>query len=147
MHGSCKSVSDGERYIIILLVGSLLLRGEAVAHGRLLYVVPMTTHINLHSSSITQALDVPIQFCSNCTLRFHPTLCTVSAPMYFIVFIMKPPPALELFLRGAYIRHYTVHPPKTKHQRIQPEYKCAISPQGLYNPLMFDICPVDTFDL
>ena len=53
MHGSCKSVSDDERYIIIVLVVSLVLRGEAVAHARILYVVATTTHTNLYSSSIT----------------------------------------------------------------------------------------------
>ena len=53
MHGSCKSVSDGERYVIIVLVVSLVLRGEPVVHVRILYVVPTTTHTNLHSSSIT----------------------------------------------------------------------------------------------
>ena len=34
MHGSCKSVSDGERYIIIMLVVLRMFRGEAVAHVR-----------------------------------------------------------------------------------------------------------------
>ena len=53
MHGSCKSVSDGQRYVIIVLVVSLVLRGEAVAHVRILYVVATMTHTDLHSSSIT----------------------------------------------------------------------------------------------
>ena len=53
MHGSCKSVSDGERYAIIVLVVSLVLRAEAVAHVRILYVVAMMTHTNLLLSSIT----------------------------------------------------------------------------------------------
>ena len=44
MHGPCKSVSDGEHYVIIALVVSLVLRGETVAHVRILYVVAMTTH-------------------------------------------------------------------------------------------------------
>ena len=34
MHGSCKSVSDGERYIIIGLLVLLVLRAEAVAQVR-----------------------------------------------------------------------------------------------------------------
>ena len=66
MHGSYKSVSDGERYVIIVLVVSLVLRGEAT-----------TTHTNLHSSSFTKALDVRIQFCSNCTPIRHPNLRAV----------------------------------------------------------------------
>ena len=53
MHGWCKSVSNGEHYVIIVLVFSLVLRGEVVAHVRILYVVAMTTHTNLHLSSIT----------------------------------------------------------------------------------------------
>ena len=53
MHGSCKSVSDGERYVITGLVVSLVIRDEAVAHVRIPYLVAMTTHTNLHSSSIT----------------------------------------------------------------------------------------------
>ena len=56
MHVSCKSVSDDERYVIIVLVVSLVLRGEAVAHVRIpqvfVYVVATPTHTNLHSSSI-----------------------------------------------------------------------------------------------
>ena len=56
MHGSCKSVSDGGRYVIIVLAVSLELRGEAVAHVRiprvLVYVVATTTYTNLHSSSV-----------------------------------------------------------------------------------------------
>ena len=48
MHGSCKSMSDGERFVIIVLVVSLVLRKEAVAQVRiprvLVYVVAMTTH-------------------------------------------------------------------------------------------------------
>ena len=46
-------MSDGERYVIFVLVVLLVLRGEAVTHVRILYVVAMTTHKNLHSSSIT----------------------------------------------------------------------------------------------
>ena len=58
MTGSCNSVSDGERYVIIVLVSSLVLRGEeAVAHVRILYVVGTMTHTNLYSSSITCALN------------------------------------------------------------------------------------------
>ena len=53
MHGSCKSMSDGERYIIIVLVVSLVLHGEAVTHVRFLYVVATMTDTNLHSSFIT----------------------------------------------------------------------------------------------
>ena len=57
MHLSCKSLSDDERYVIIVLVVSLVLRGETVAHVRiprvLVYVVATTTHENLHSFSIT----------------------------------------------------------------------------------------------
>ena len=51
MHGSCKSASNGERNVIIVLVVSLVLRGEAVAHVhvRTLYVVG-TTHTNVYSS-------------------------------------------------------------------------------------------------
>ena len=52
MHVSCKSVSDGECYIIIVLVVSLVLRGEPVAHVKiphvLVRVVAMTAHTNLH---------------------------------------------------------------------------------------------------
>ena len=46
MHRSCKSVSDGEHCVIIVLVVSLILRGEAVAHVRILYVVATTTQIS-----------------------------------------------------------------------------------------------------
>ena len=53
MHKSCKNVSDGKCYAIIERVVSLVLRGEAVAHVRILYVVAMITHPNLHSSSVT----------------------------------------------------------------------------------------------
>ena len=53
MQRLCKSVSDGDCYVIIVLVVSLVLRGEAVAHVRMLYVVAMTTHTNLHSPYIT----------------------------------------------------------------------------------------------
>ena len=53
MHKSCKSVSDGKCYFDIVLVVLLVLRGEAVAHVRILYVVAMTTLKNLHSSFIT----------------------------------------------------------------------------------------------
>ena len=61
-------MSDRKHYIIIVLVVSLVLLSEAVAHVRILYVVATMTHTNLHSSSITYALDVSIQLCSNCTL-------------------------------------------------------------------------------
>ena len=47
MHGLCKSVSDGARYFVIVLVFSLVLHGEAVAHVRKdpnVYVVATTTH-------------------------------------------------------------------------------------------------------
>ena len=37
MHGSCKSVSDGEHYVIIILVVSLVVHNEAVALVRILY--------------------------------------------------------------------------------------------------------------
>ena len=53
MHESCKSVSDGELYVIIVLVVSLVLRGEAVTQVSILYVAATTTHTNLHSSFIT----------------------------------------------------------------------------------------------
>ena len=57
MHGSCKNVSDGECYIIIMLAVSLVLREEAVAHVRiprvLELVVATTTHTNLHSYFVT----------------------------------------------------------------------------------------------
>ena len=53
MHGSCKSMSDGERYVITVLVVSLVLHGETVAHVRIQYVVATMTHTNLHSSYIT----------------------------------------------------------------------------------------------
>ena len=50
-------MSDGKHYIIIVLVVSLVLHGEAVAKERIphvvVYMVAMTTHTNLHSSSIT----------------------------------------------------------------------------------------------
>ena len=36
MHGSYKHVSDGECYVIIVLVVSLVLRDEAVAPGKIL---------------------------------------------------------------------------------------------------------------
>ena len=39
-------------YVIIVLVVSLVLRGEAVAHVSVQYVVATTTHTNLLSSSI-----------------------------------------------------------------------------------------------
>ena len=48
IHVSCKSVSDGKRYVIIVLVDSLVLRGEAFAQVRipqiLVYVVATMTH-------------------------------------------------------------------------------------------------------
>ena len=44
MHRSCKSMSDGNHYVIIVLVVSLVLCGEAVTHVRILYMVAMTTH-------------------------------------------------------------------------------------------------------
>ena len=53
MHESCESMSDGERSVIIVLVVSLVLLGEAVAHVRILYVVATMTHTNLHLFSIT----------------------------------------------------------------------------------------------
>ena len=53
MHGLCKSVSDGELYVIIVLVVSIVLRGGTVTHVRILYMVATTTHTNLHSSPIT----------------------------------------------------------------------------------------------
>ena len=53
MYDSCKGVSDDERYVIIVLVVSLVLRDEAVTHVRILYVVATTIHTDLHSSSIT----------------------------------------------------------------------------------------------
>ena len=37
-------MSDGERYVMIALVVSLVLRGEAVAHVNILYVVHDDTH-------------------------------------------------------------------------------------------------------
>ena len=60
-----------------VLVVSLVLQGEAVAHVRILCVVAITTHTDLHLSSITLAWDVRIQFYSNCTLRHHPNLRVV----------------------------------------------------------------------
>ena len=36
MHGLCKSASDGEHYVIIVLVVLLVPCGEAVAHVRIL---------------------------------------------------------------------------------------------------------------
>ena len=53
MHGSCKSMGDGECYVIIILVVSLVLSDKAVAHVRILYVVAMTTYANLHLTPIT----------------------------------------------------------------------------------------------
>ena len=53
MHGSCKSVSDVERYVIIVQVVSLVHFGETVTHVRILYVVATMTHTDLHSSAIT----------------------------------------------------------------------------------------------
>ena len=53
INGSCKSVSDGKCYVIIVLVVSLLLGGQAATHVRIVYVVAKTTHTNLHSYSIT----------------------------------------------------------------------------------------------
>ena len=53
MHESCKSLSDCQGYVIIVLVVSLVLRAEAVARVRILYVVATSTHPNFHSSSIT----------------------------------------------------------------------------------------------
>ena len=54
MYELCKSVID---YVIIVLVVSLMLRGEAVALVRiprvLVCIVTTMTHTNLHSSSIT----------------------------------------------------------------------------------------------
>ena len=101
MHGSCKSVSGGECYVIIVLVVSLVLRGEAVAHVRILYVVATTTYTDLNSSSNTYAWDVQIQFCFNCTHMRHPNLHAVYRPQCnFVVSIIKRLLALELFLRA-----------------------------------------------
>ena len=44
MHGSWRSVSDAQHCIIIVLVVSLVLCGEAVIHVRILYVVATRTH-------------------------------------------------------------------------------------------------------
>ena len=57
MRESCKSVLAGERYVIIVLVVLLMLRGEAVAHVRnarvLVHVAVTTIPTNVHSYSIT----------------------------------------------------------------------------------------------
>ena len=50
LHGSCKCVSDGKPYVIIVLVVLLMLHGEAVTHVRipcvLVYVVATMTQIS-----------------------------------------------------------------------------------------------------
>ena len=56
-HVAQKSVSVGEHGVIIVLVVSLMLHGEAVGQVRiphvLVCIIATTTHTNLHSSSIT----------------------------------------------------------------------------------------------
>ena len=53
-------MSDGERYVIIVLVVLLVLRGEAVTQVRIphiiVYVVAMTTHTNLHFGCVDPLL-------------------------------------------------------------------------------------------
>ena len=71
MHGSCETVNDDERYVIMVLVISLLLRDKVVAHVRILYVVAMTTHKSPLVFHLL-GLDVRIQFCSNCKPGCHP---------------------------------------------------------------------------
>ena len=66
MHGWCKSLSDAESYIIIVLAVLLVFHGEVVGHVRkdpthpCIYMLVTKTYINLHSSSIREALDVLI---------------------------------------------------------------------------------------
>ena len=49
MHWSWKSVSDDERYVIIVLVSSLVLPGEAVAHVK---DALRTSHDDSHKSPL-----------------------------------------------------------------------------------------------
>ena len=105
-------MSDGEHYVIIVLVVSLVLRGEAIAHVRILYVVATMTHANIHSSSITYICRL-----WTCQSSYVLIVRLGATPIYapfrpqcnFMVSIIQHPPVLELFFKGAYIRNYMVN--------------------------------------
>ena len=100
MHGSCKSVSESERYVIVLVV-SLMLRDEAVAHVRILYVVATMTHTQISAR-------LPLPRLLTCRSSSALNVCLSATPIYvlfrpqcnFMVSIIKRPPALELFFYG-----------------------------------------------
>ena len=79
MHRACKSVSDGEHYVIIVLVVSLVLHSEAVANVRIPRVLVVVVATMTHKSPLVfHYLGFGlVQFCSNCTLRHHPNLRAV----------------------------------------------------------------------
>ena len=103
-HGSCKSVSEGECYVIIVLVVSLVLHREAVAHVR----------IPRQHMQISTPLPLPrLRTCWSSSalivrLGATPIYVPFRPECNFMVSIVKRPPELELFFRGFYIRNYTV---------------------------------------
>ena len=103
---SKKSMSDGESCVVIVLIVSLVFRGEAVTKVRisqvLVYVVARTTHTNLHSSSITYRLW-RCRSTSALIVRLGatPIYAPFGSQCNFMVSIIKHLPALELFYNGA----------------------------------------------
>ena len=95
-----QSVSDGERYVIIILGVSLVLHGEAIAHVRILHVqrgshddTQIFTHLTLPrlwTCRSSSALMVRI--------GGTPIYAPFRPQCNFMVSIIKRPPALELFL-------------------------------------------------
>ena len=90
-------MSDGECYVIIILVVLLVLCGKAVAHIKILYVVAMTTQICIR-------LPLPrlwmCGFSSALIVRLGATpICVPFRPQCnFMASIIKHPPVLELFI-------------------------------------------------
>ena len=97
MHGPCKSLSDGERSVIIVLVVSLVLRGEAVAHVRILYVVATTTQISTRLS-LPRLWACRSKSALIVRLGATPIYAPFRPQCNFMVSITKRLPALKLFL-------------------------------------------------
>ena len=82
-----------------------MLRGETVAHVRILYVVarrhaPVSTHLSLH---VPRLWTFGSSFALIIRLGATPIYTPFRPQCNFMVSIIKRPPALELFFRGAYI--------------------------------------------
>ena len=103
MHWSCKSMSDGQRYVIIILVVSLVLRGEAVAHVRISTHLPVP---RLWTCGSSYALIVH--------LGATPIYVPFKPQCNFMVSIIKRLPVLELFL-GAPILEIIRYLPATQY--------------------------------